>query len=184
MLLSQVTNEGSMEINQTKLLATCTSKHFEASVAMLRQEVSNYLARGICIVDHNIKPASCLLSQSLLYTVCKEIAKTRSTPFVSVEHFTNIPNMARVKMPLTVKAKPLSSHAMVIGQAKRPDRGGYSDYPIVFERKSYGIDIYYNGEKGREALQTWLMMCAEDNAMRFALGLPPKVRRDQSRDFG
>ena len=177
MLLSRVTNEGSMEINQTKLLAMCTSKHFEQYNTLLKQEVFRYIERGVCIVDHRTKSASVLLGPGLIFSLCKEIAKARGTPFVSVERFSNIPQMVRAKMPLTVKAKPLSAHAMVIGHPKRPDRGGYGDYPIVYEKKTTGIDVYYNGDKGEEALQTWLMMCDTDNAMRYALGLPPKVKR-------
>jgi hypothetical protein len=169
------------------MTVTHTSKHFEENLVLLKQEVSRYLERAICIVDHTYRPPSVLHGAPLVYAVCKEIAKKRGTPFVSVEYLPAISIIngvatkhARVKMPITVKAKPLSAHAMLIGVAKHGKYRSWTNGPIVFERKSSSIDVFYNGEKGMEALQTWLMMCETDNAMRFALGLPPKVSRAPS----
>lgn len=166
------------------MTTTHTSKHFEQNIVLLRNEVSRFLERGICIVDHAYHAPSVLTNVNLVYSLCKEIAKARGAPFVSVEWFKPNGNVrgARVKMPLTSRAKPLAGQVMMLGSPKRPDRGGYFDKPIIFEKKTSGLDVYYNGPKGIEALQSWLMQCETDNAMRFALGLPPKVKREPSRE--
>lgn len=159
-----------------------TSKHFETHVALLRNEVSRYIERGICIVDNNHTNVSVLCGSNLIHTVCKEIAKARKLPFVSVLFYAggvNGSKVARVTIPNLVRCKPLYAHAMMIGHQK-PSQGGYYTYPVVFDQKSSTIEIFHSGDKGLEAFQSWLMMCETSSAARFALGLPPKVTREPS----
>ena len=160
------------------MTSTFTSKHFEQNTALLRREVSRYLERGICITDNNFDAPSVLVSSNLLYTLCKEIAKARGTLFVAV-NFHKDREAATVAMPATVKAKPLWAQAMMIGVPYK--RGEFGLHPVAYDRKTSGLHVYYAKEKGMEILKTWLHMCETDNAMRFALGLPPKVSRDPSR---
>lgn len=164
------------------MTVTHTSKHFETHVVFLRNEVSRYIERGICVVDNNYKTESVLCGSNFVHQLCKEIAKQRKVPFISALFFaggTNGAKVVRITMPNTVRCKPLYSFAMLAGHPKRPAHGIY-DYPIVYEQKSATIEIYHSGPKGLEAFQSWLMMCETDNAMRFALGLPPKVTRAPS----
>lgn len=159
------------------MTSTFTSKHFEQNAALLRREVSRYLERGICITDNNFDAPSVLVGSQLVWAVCKEIAKARGTPFVSV-NFHKGREAATVTMPVTVKAKPLGAQAMMIGVPYKC--GEFGPHPVAYDRKTSGLHVYYAEEKGMEILKTWLHMCETDNAMRFALGLPPKVSRAPS----
>ncbi len=164
------------------MTTTHMSKHFETHVALLRNEVSRYIERGICIVDNGYKPESVLCGSNLVWQLCKEISKQRKVPFISALFFaggTNGAKVVRITMPNTVKCKPLYSFAMLAGHPKLSSRG-YYDHPIVYEQKSSTIEIYHSGPKGLEAFQSWLTMCETSSQARFALGLPPKVSRAPS----
>lgn len=148
-----------------------TSKYFETNVGLLRTHVSAYIERGICITDNGSKPNSVLVGPNLVYTLCKEIAKARNVPFVSVLWF-NDGKGARASIPNIVKCKPLMTHAFVLGHPYK--RGQFGMHAVAFDKKSGTVDVYYSGAKGIEVLKSWLMQCETDNGMRFILGLPPK----------
>jgi hypothetical protein len=153
--------------------STFTSKYFEENVGYLRAEVSRFIERGICIVDHEFKPASVLNSMNLVYTLCKEVAKARGKPFVSVEFIRGAGRDSLVRVTIPLKCKVLTAQIFMLGVESKLT----GQHPICFQKKGSNLITYYNGERARGMFDNWLHMCQTDKQMRFTLGLPTIVTR-------
>lgn len=150
------------------------SKYFESEVVSLRQAVSDYLHVGVCITTNTSGDVPILRSNGVIEAVCKEIAKQRGTPFVTLWWYT--PDTAIVTIPNLQKTKPLFGPALLVGSKfnGRISFGGQQD-PILVEENKLRVKIYYQGFKGMEALKGWMNMVQTENRLRYILGLPPKV---------
>ena len=151
------------------------SKYFEDEVAFLRQAVSDYLNVGICIT-RNENTKQVLRGTGIIEAVCKEVAKHRGVPFVSLWWY--LPDTAIVTIPNLQKTSPLFGPALLIGKdftGRLTIGGGGQQEPILVEKGKTYIKIYYQGPKGMEALRGWMNMVQTESRLRFILGLPPKV---------